>query len=170
MIIHPEAWFVVLLAMRVKRTNVSEKGNTNSCIALNLLESRSFSKEGGYSLVELIVTIILIGIAFPGLLGFLTNSMFDTIENDIINKAVLYAGEKMEQITADKNEPTRGIGYITTPNQYPSESIGEYTRSVTIQNIILNNIDLTEVIVIVDHPFLKNPLTLNHIFAEYDGN
>lgn len=170
MTIQPEAWFVVLQVMRVKRVHVSKRGNAINCVTPNLLKSCSTNRENGYSLIELIVTIILIGIAFPGLLGFFASSMIDTVKNDVINEAVLLAGEKMEQITADKNEPTRGIDYITTPNQYPSESLGQYTRGVVIQTKIIDNISVIEVIVSITHPVISNSFTLTHLFTDYYGS
>lgn len=170
MILQPEAWFVVLLIMHVKRANVSNRGNAVICIAPDLLNSYSKNREGGYSLIELIVTIILIGIAFPGLLGFIANSMIDTVKNDVINEAVLLAGEKMEQICADKNEPTKGIPYISTPNQYPPEAIEKFTRNVTVQNIMIGNIPVTEVMVTITHPVIAADYTLTHLFTDYNGN
>jgi prepilin-type N-terminal cleavage/methylation domain-containing protein len=155
--------------MRGRRVNVSGKGNAINCIALNLLKSRMTSGESGYSLVELIITIILIGIAFPGLLGFLTNSIFNTVENEVINKAVLLATDKMEQITADKNELTRGIPYITTPNQYPSESIDQFIRNVLVQTSLIDNIPIIKVTVTITHPVLTNSFNLTQIFTDYNG-
>lgn len=156
--------------MRAKKEHVSARGNAVICIAPNLLNSYSKNREGGYSLIELIVTIIIIGIAFPGLLGFIANSMIDTVKNDVINEAILLAGEKMEQICADKNDPTRGIVYITTPNQYPPEAIEKFTRNVTVQNIMIDNIPVTEVIVTITHPAITVDFTITHLFTNYNGS
>ena len=125
------------------------------------------NKEAGYSLVELIATVILVGIAVPGLLIFLTESMTDTAKNEIISQAIQLAGQKMEQICADKNELTRGFSYIGTPGRYPGETINQFTISVLVQSLVLNNVEALEVKVIVSHPAMGESYNLNHIFTDY---
>ena len=147
-----------------------KRDNAIFCIVLYLRKFNSVNGEGGYSLMELVATIILIGVTFPALIGFITGSMTDTIKNEYISKAIILAGEKMEEICADKNELSRGIPYISAPNQYPSEVIDQFTRNVSVQSILFNNVPAIEVIVTVNHPGLSGPYTLNQIYTEYSGN
>ncbi|MEJ2053416.1 MAG: hypothetical protein P8X42_05805 [Calditrichaceae bacterium] len=128
------------------------------------------NKEAGYSLAELIVTVVLIGVAFPGLIGFMTGTMTDTVKNECISQAIVLAGEKMEEICCDKNEASRGIPYITTPNRYPQEAIDQFMRTVTVRNSVLNGVSIIEVTVSVSHSVMNGPYTLNHIFTDYSGN
>lgn len=133
------------------------------------IEMNKNKNETGYSLVELILTVILVSIAFTGLIGFFTGTMTDTVKNEKISQAILLAGQKMEEICSDRNEPTRGLEYITMPNQYPEESLNQFTRSVVIRSVVFSNVDAVEVIVSVTHPVIEGTYTLNHLFTDYNG-
>jgi prepilin-type N-terminal cleavage/methylation domain-containing protein len=128
------------------------------------------NKENGYTLLELVLVIILVGVAFPGLLAFFTNSMQDSVKNEVITQAIILAQGKMEQITTDKHEPGRGMNYIKLSGQYPVETIGPFVRSVTVQDVTLSGVDGVKVSVSISHPSMSQEFTLNHFFSDYGGD
>lgn len=112
--------------------------------------------QNGFSLVELIITIILVGIAFPALLAFFVNIMDDSVDNELIHESILLAHEKMEDVLADKNNPNRGLAYIQTSGSYPSESVGQFTRTVAVTDTTINSVDGTQVLVRISHSLIDD--------------
>ncbi|HUK55947.1 MAG TPA: prepilin-type N-terminal cleavage/methylation domain-containing protein [Nitrospiria bacterium] len=89
----------------------------------------------GFTLIEVILTIVILAIAIPGLIsavGFMTSRQVNTVGT---TTAADLAQEKMEEIMGDRNNPGRGFGYIIAGN-YPAENpvtgFTKYNRSVTI--------------------------------------
>jgi len=124
--------------------------------------------EKGHTLIELVFVVVLIGVSFPGLLGFFTNNVVDSINNEIISKATIFAHIKMEQITADKRDKSKGLTFINTPYRYPSETLDRYTRTVTVRKKTISGISGLEVIVTVQHALLKTDYTLTHFFTNQE--
>jgi type II secretory pathway pseudopilin PulG len=122
--------------------------------------------EKGYTLIELIVTITFTGIAFSGLIAFFTNIVHGSLENEIVSQAICLANEKMEEIYADRIDANRGIAYITTSGQYPSETIDYFTRTVTITSESIGGIAGYKIQVTVSHSLLAG-LTLT-LFTNSD--
>jgi type II secretory pathway pseudopilin PulG len=125
------------------------------------------NKQEGYSLIELIVTIIFIGIVFPGLIGFFTNIMDDSVRSESMSQAIALAQQQMEEISADKNEITRGLNYIKTPGQYGPTVVGLHTCSVSVSDTIIGSVAAVQVMVTVTHPLLNENYNLQHLFTEF---
>lgn len=142
-------------------------GNENNSHSL-FFGNRIMKKQNGHTLIELVFVIVLIGIAFPGLLAFFTNSVVDSVKNEIINKAIVLARVKMEEIAADKQNADRGIMYIKTSNRYPTETLDQYVCSVSVQDNSIDGVDGINVEVSVIHPLLQNTYTLTHFFTNQD--
>ena len=122
--------------------------------------------EHGYTLIELIVTITFTAIAFSGIMAFFTHIVHGSLENEIVSQAICLANEKMEEIYADRIDATRGIAYIITSGQYPSETIDYFTRTVTITSESIGGISGYKIQVTVSHSLLAG-LTLT-LFTNTD--
>ena|GEM_PF-6745611 len=68
-------------------------------------------KEGGFTLVELVIVIMLLGIAVFPLSNLLRSNIRSSVENEQISKSAFFAQMKMEQIIADYK--ARGVADIT---------------------------------------------------------
>ncbi len=123
--------------------------------------------QAGYSLIELVITIVFIGIAFPGLIAFFVNTMNDSVENQLYTEAIGLAQSKLEEITADKLADSLGYAYITTGGRYPQETIGLFTRTTTITDSSLAGVAgaLTEVE--ISHGLMTNNYSLSCFFTSY---
>lgn len=92
----------------------------------------------GFTLIEIIITIVLLAILTSGLMAMFTTFSKSNGDPSVITQATELAQEKMEQIIADKNNPARGFPYLITsgPNNYPAENpvtgFTNFSRSVTI--------------------------------------
>ncbi|MFT3687208.1 MAG: type II secretion system protein [Phycisphaerales bacterium] len=88
-----------------------------------------------FSMLEVVATVVLIGIAAPALLVAVRDATTRraSVQQQVIARWL--ACEKLEDITADRHSTTRGWTYITTAN-YPAEttitSFPGYSRSVAI--------------------------------------
>lgn len=92
-------------------------------------------KEHGFTLLEIILVIVVIGIAVPPVLTLFTQNLTDSNESEAYTKANLHAVERMEEILGDKRAVDAGYGwsYINQSGQYPND-VPEtgYTRSASI--------------------------------------
>lgn len=87
----------------------------------------------GTTILEIVITILLLAVAVPGLVQLFSRSIVDTSTTDVQARATFLAQQKMEEIFADKWAPTRGYTYVVTAGRYPSETLtGGFVRTVTI--------------------------------------
>lgn len=123
--------------------------------------------QAGYSLIEVIVTVVFVGIAFPGLIVFFSNVMVDSVESGVYTQAIAMTKTKMEEITADKLSPARGYNYISTAGQYPAETIGQYARTTSVSDSTISNVDGVWVQVQTNHSLMASPYNLSTFFTAY---
>ncbi len=119
--------------------------------------------QAGYSLIELIMVVIFVGVAFVATIGMMTGSMQRSADSEIVTRAIFLAEQKMEQIRSDKNS----LGYHHLLNEnYPQEQDPEgyegYLRTVTIQDFGAYK----EIHVTVSHASIK-PVVLVTQMANY---
>ncbi|MEK6814578.1 MAG: prepilin-type N-terminal cleavage/methylation domain-containing protein [Nitrospirota bacterium] len=93
--------------------------------------------QGGFTLVETVITIVVVGIAFVVLLSF-TQSLRSSADPVLVQQAVALSQERLDQIIADRRDTTtpRGFSYATNPANYPAEApvtgFSAFNRSVAI--------------------------------------
>ena len=132
-----------------------------------VLSKNIMRNQAGYSLIEIIITIVFVGIAFPGLIAFFTNIMIDSVESGAYTQAIVLTQSKMEEITADKLSPDRGYDYIRTAGQYPVETIGQFTRTTTVIDTVFSGVTGVFVIVETNHTLMANPYNVSALFTSY---
>ncbi len=88
----------------------------------------------GFTLIEVVSIIVVLGIAIPALANLLSSILVNSDKAAIMSKAVLFAQEKVEEIISDKKSPARGYAWVAVPNRYSGDTPESgYTRSVTVQ-------------------------------------
>jgi len=91
-------------------------------------------RHAGFTLVEIVLIIVIAGIAILPLSMLFANSSIHSSDARNATLAAQLAQAKMEELTADKNSPARGFSYLVTGN-YPAESpvaaFAGYSRSVS---------------------------------------
>lgn len=89
--------------------------------------------QSGASLMEAIMVVVFLGVAFVAVLQVMSSSLEHSVDNEVRTRAIALAEEKMEQVVGDKNG--RGYGYLVNAN-YPVESDASgnrgFSRSVAI--------------------------------------
>jgi Tfp pilus assembly protein PilV len=88
----------------------------------------------GFTLVEIVLIIVIAGIAILPLSMLFANSSIHSSDARNATLAAQLAQAKMEELTADKNSPARGFSYLVAAN-YPAENpvtaFPGYGRSVS---------------------------------------
>lgn len=97
--------------------------------------ARLTDNAAGFSLFELVLVILLLGVATLPLVNQLAVTGQHSADGQSATSAVLLARERMEEAAADRDAPGRGYAWVTAAN-YPVENpvagFPGYTRTTTI--------------------------------------
>jgi type II secretory pathway pseudopilin PulG len=100
------------------------------------------SRRRGLSLVEVVMTIIILGLAVPPLLFQLAAGVQQQEATLIQQNLVELSSERMWEVFADHADPTRGYAYIADA-AYPLENaprtLTGYTRRTTVLEVDPND-------------------------------
>ncbi len=75
----------------------------------------------GFSLIELVIVIVILGVASVGLMSVFSTGTRKSADPLLQNQALQLAQEKLDIVLGDRMNPARGFAYITSAN-YPAES------------------------------------------------
>ena len=94
-----------------------------------------FRNQRGFTLIEIIITIVLLAILTSGLMAMFTTYSKRNGDPSVFTQATELAQEKMEQIISDKENSAKGFSYVANAN-YPAENpvfgFTNFNRSVSI--------------------------------------
>jgi len=135
---------------------------------------RRLHESPGFTLMELVMTIVFTAIAFPGILSLLVNTSINSHDAELMTIANSLAQEQMEIILADKAGTGTGYGFsnITTAkyaNVNPASPYNAFTRTVTVtsQNLAGSASYPAKVIVVrVSHPMIP-PVVLTGFILDH---
>jgi len=92
-------------------------------------------REGGFSLIEIIITLVVLSIAAVGVLSVFTSGIKGSADPLLMNQGLQLAQEKMDIIMGDRMNSARGFGYIIPVNygaENPVTGFANYNRGTTI--------------------------------------
>lgn len=118
-----------------------------------------WANERGSSMIEIITTLLFVGIALPALLQLYSYIFINSSVYEVETKAVMLGNQKMEEVITDKLSPSRGYAWITTSGRYPSESLsGGFVRTVVIDTAgkYFSGVSYAEAVVTVSHDLMPN--------------
>jgi hypothetical protein len=103
------------------------------------------TRDNGFSILELIMTILFVSITVPAVIAMYTNVSIASLDAEIMSVANNLATEQMEKILCDKAGTGAGYGYAAiTSARYASVPTGvlfpSYTRTVTVTAIDLGSV------------------------------
>jgi type II secretory pathway pseudopilin PulG len=97
------------------------------------MKKENFKIQKGFSLLEVILLIVLLGIAIPPLAALLKTNLISTGKMTNVSKTSFYAEQRMEQVIADyTGQGSGGYAYITTSGRYPAQTVDGITTTVTV--------------------------------------
>jgi MSHA pilin protein MshD len=95
-------------------------------------EYRVKNNQDGFTLIEIIITLVVLSIAVVGVLSVFTTAIKGSANPVVLNRAIALAQEKMDTIIGDRMNSARGFAYII-PGNYPADiPVTGFNRSVTI--------------------------------------
>ena len=98
-----------------------------------------------YALVELVVVIVLVGLSIPFFMTLFSEAARTSARPDLHLVALNLAREKLEILSADKHNPSRGYAYLTAAN-YPDESpVSGFLMNRTVSFTDVASTDLSTV-------------------------
>jgi prepilin-type N-terminal cleavage/methylation domain-containing protein len=113
----------------------------------------------GYSLVEIILVILIIGIAIPPIIHLFTYNLSKSVNSEFYTKAAYFAEEKMETILADKrSSSTRGYEYIVVSGRYQIDNpVTGFARSVSIDtSSVYSGVRYAKIMVTIAHSNIED--------------
>jgi len=127
----------------------------------------------GYSLIEMVMVILLMSVAIPGLVGLYTTVLTNSHNAEIMTVADLLAVEQMEIIFADKHGSGLGGYNAINSGRYssvnPTGYFSAYTRTVNIQTINAGQpYEYKLITVTVNHPLIPS-VVLNAAVLDHSG-
>lgn len=130
---------------------------------------------GGYSFIELIMAILLMSIAIPGIVLMFTYVMTNSHDAEFVAISNFLASEQMEIILADKAGTGVGYGYDSiTAGRYssvnPGAPFGAWSRSVSVETQPPDDLgfDYKVITVTVSHP-LVSTVVMTSFVLDHSG-
>lgn len=91
--------------------------------------------DGGFTLIEVIIAVVVLAITIPPVFWALRNANVQRVDPINLSRARWLVNEKVEDVLADARSTTRGYSYLVSGN-YASESpvsgFTGFSRSVAI--------------------------------------
>ncbi|TDS31731.1 prepilin-type N-terminal cleavage/methylation domain-containing protein [Halanaerobium congolense] len=97
-----------------------------------------FKESSGFTLIEIIVVIAIIGIGIVPMLNYFTNSIYHIQETEIRSQAVTIAGDVIEFI---KQESSTNWGYLNTNFNNNNDSSDNGSKEEELLDNIKNDSD-----------------------------
>lgn len=108
----------------------------------------------GFSLVEVILSIVVLASSFLGLSHVLSNTTIHNIDLDISTTAIFLARGKMAETTAkpfDDIDSVATTGYIGNYSDYSYAIAVDFVTAADLNNVVVGPTDYKRIVVTVTH-------------------
>ncbi|NOG44195.1 MAG: prepilin-type N-terminal cleavage/methylation domain-containing protein [Calditrichaeota bacterium] len=125
-------------------------------------------EEQGLTLLEVIVTVIIVGIALPSLFVLIGNLSYQSFQNRVMTQSVNLANNRMEEIQAFKD--SRWDWYKSINDYVEIEDVEGYTRTTEVSyhsDWDDSDYEAYQVEVNVSHPKFPNGYNLTTYLTLY---
>jgi type II secretory pathway pseudopilin PulG len=96
---------------------------------------KSVSEESGFTLLELVIIVVMIGIFLPAALITMQSGVVQENRDHISQQQLAVAEATLEEIMSDRYAPGRGVSHITQGNYGQIPGLSGITRQVSVQEI-----------------------------------
>ncbi len=127
------------------------------------------TNQKGFTLIELVVVIILLGVSLPAIYSLYGSLSFHSVQSSVYDQLVAYAQDKMEEIIAIKEA---NWDWYKNPTQFEVDEdlADDFHRTVTVttfSNWGNSLLDGWEIHVSITHPMIQSPYVLVTRFTKY---
>jgi prepilin-type N-terminal cleavage/methylation domain-containing protein len=99
---------------------------------MRIAEWKARKGQGGFTLIETVITLVVLSIAAVGVLSVFTTGMRGSANPVVIDQATQLAQERMDTIFGDSINAGRGFAYIIPANYGAETPVAGFNRSVSI--------------------------------------
>ncbi len=110
----------------------------------------TLKKQDGFSLIEVVLLIVLLGIAIPPLAHLMKTNLVSSGKLSSMTKTSFYAQQRLEQVISDYT--ANGYTALTTNGRYATQTVGGITTTVSVSTATWTNIDYATVTVTASIP------------------
>jgi Tfp pilus assembly protein PilV len=122
------------------------------------MKEKSQNYQNGFSLIEIVLLIVLLGISIPPLANLMKSNLMTTGKLSNVSNATFCARQRMEQIISDYT--SQGYAYITTSGRYLSRTDQNITTTVAVTTSTWSGQNYAQVTVTASVPNLTNSISL----------
>lgn len=125
-------------------------------------------RASGFSLIELVIIIIIIGIVAAGLVPIFSSTAQSQNTNETLQQATQYAQECAERAVATRQD--KGFAWFAT-NAFTCDNPTGFTRAVVVGNIYTNsgacpmNVNCRNIAIVVSKGTVSSDITI--MLADY---
>ncbi|MBI4373745.1 MAG: prepilin-type N-terminal cleavage/methylation domain-containing protein [Deltaproteobacteria bacterium] len=103
-------------------------------------------KEKGFTFLETILAILIVGIGLLGITNLFQRSVSQSVDTERVLQATQLARERLEQLLFDKK--MRGYDYVVSSSYPVTENLGglfaPFSRTISIREVRSNDLDQTQ--------------------------
>jgi prepilin-type N-terminal cleavage/methylation domain-containing protein len=128
------------------------------------------NKHNGFTLVEIIVSLLVIGIVMYAAVAIFINAGFKGVNVDLYTTAQSLAEEKLEKILSRNFASVSSEALSNFSGDfasYSSQVVVSYVSSEALDTAVGSGTNFRKVTVIISHPQLTNPFSLEAIKVNY---
>jgi len=97
--------------------------------------------EGGFTLIEIVISLAIISISLVVLVAALNRTVFTAAENTVLTNAVMLGGEKM-QLAMNGDFPDTGTLDWKTDDRYPGYRFREVVHSTPLPDVMRVSVEV----------------------------
>jgi len=124
----------------------------------------------GFTLVEVVVAMLILGIALLGMALFVSRMAHSTTDSRLLGTADELAADRIETIKTSTSYATLGADFQGTETSIPGGDYAGFTRQTIIKHVggsPSDSVDYTVVTVIVSNPAVRDTVRKTTVIASF---
>jgi prepilin-type N-terminal cleavage/methylation domain-containing protein len=128
------------------------------------METRVLRRKGGFTLIEALISMVILSIVLVGMQATLTQRLSGDLKlQDVRNLAIQLAADRIRTVQLDPVYSNLGVRYAASESGIPGAP--GYTRQTSVTRTVAAGNDYTTITVKVTHPRMPTPVTRSIVVA-----